>query len=45
MSEFPVPLVTKSGTHSDFIHALTSKLNWNLRERQSDLQDKEGVEC
>lgn len=33
--EYPVPVITKAGTHKDFIHAITSKLNWNVRERQN----------
>jgi NAD+ kinase len=36
--EYPVPVITKQGTHKDFIHAITSKLNWNVRERQNQLE-------
>jgi hypothetical protein len=34
MSAFPVPLIAKHGTAKDFLFALTSKLNWNMRDRQ-----------
>ena len=34
MSDYPVPLVTKVSTSADFVHGLTNKLHWNLRETQ-----------
>lgn len=31
MSEWPMPLINKTNTASDWVHSITQKLNWNVR--------------
>ena len=35
--EWPLPLISRDHCISDWIHSITTKLHWNVRERQSSL--------
>lgn len=39
MSEWPMPLINKTSTTKDWIHAITQKLNWNVREARQKALD------